>query len=610
MTATDRQYPSLPALFFDRAAHYGEKTLLLRKLGETYQPLSWQQVAALVRETARGLIALGLKAGDRVAIMAYNRPEWLICDLAIMAAGGITVPIYHTSTPTQTDFILSRAGADLAFVARSEKAEMLATCAAPVHHIIALDAAGPDSAGSCGLDYRQLLGLGRESVAVTGPELERRLAALRAEDCATIIFTSGTTGNPKGVMLSHANLLANAAAGLAAVPVNESDLFLSFLPLSHSFERTVGQYLMLMAGATIAYAGSIRTVADDIRATRPTIMLGVPRFFEKLQARILDAVEEASALRRKLFFWAMGIGRLRQELDEHDEKPDSGLAFKLRLAEILVFRKLKQRLGGRLRFFVSGGAPLALETGRFFLAAGVKILEGYGLTEHAPVIAVNRLDRIRPGTVGPPLPGCEVRISGEGEVEVKSPSVMLGYYRDPEATAAVVHDGWLATGDLGRLGADGGLTIVDRKKNIIVTSTGKNVTPQFLENLLDGDDYISQAVIFGDKRQFLSALIVPDYDRLLSRRPLPELAGLDRAALAGRPELNAFLLARITELSRDLAPFETVRKIVVLAEPLSEEHGELTPTLKVKRKAVLEKFRPQLEALYSEAAAHPRPRWP
>jgi long-chain acyl-CoA synthetase len=611
MTETGQPLPpTIPAMFFGQAAKYGERTALLHKVGESYQPISWVQLAEQVRATARGLISLGVKPCERVAIMAYNRPEWLIADLAIMAAGAITVPIYHTSTTAQSNYILAQAGAQVAFVARSEKAEMLATCAAPLRLIISLDPVG-DSPGSCGLDYPALLARGRENTGeATERELTVRLAALTPEACATIIFTSGTTGSPKGVMLTHANLLANATAGLAAVEVDDRDLCLSFLPLSHSFERTAGQFLMLLAGATIAYAASIRTVADNLREVQPTIVLGVPRFYEKLHSRILDAVQSAPPLRQRLFAWAMAVGRCHSEAA--GSAGPMGLLDRLRyrLADFLVFRKFRARLGGRLRFFVSGGAPLAPEIIRFFLAANIQILEGYGLTEHSPVISVNRFNQIRPGTVGPPLPGCQVKILADGEVAVKSPSVTPGYFADPTATAAIIRDGWLLTGDLGRLD-DGYLTILDRKKDIIVNSGGKNISPQYLENLLTTDEFISQAVVYGDRRPYLSALIVPDYEHLLARPPLPGLAGLGPAEMAARPELSAFLLRRITARCRDLAPFETVRKIVLLPEPLSEERGELTPTQKIRRKAVLQKYQPQLAALYrDEESNRARSRWP
>jgi long-chain acyl-CoA synthetase len=411
-------------------------------------------------------------------------------------------------------------------------------------------------------------------------------------------------------MLSHANILANAAASLKAQTVGPDDLFLSFLPLSHSFERTAGQYLMLISGATTAYAQSIRTVADNIREVRPTIMFGVPRFYEKLYVRIIDGVHDASPLRQKIFHWAMAVGRRILAAQNNNVPPGGFLSLQHLVADRLVFSKFRKRLGGRLRFFVSGGAPLAGEIVEFFLGAGIQILEGYGLTEYSPVIAVNRLGKIRPGTVGIPLPGCEVKIMADDEVAVRGPSVMLGYYQDEEATAQTVRDGWLLTGDLGEL-EDGFLKILDRKKDIIVTSGGKNIAPQYIENLLVTDEYINQVVLYGDKKNYLTALLVPDYEHFSTRNPVAGLAGLSPIELAGDQGLYDFLINRITERGIDLAPYEKVQKIVVLPEPLSEEKGELTPTMKIKRKAVVRKYKELLDKLYTEERPQKvRSRWP
>ncbi len=602
---------TIPNMFFGQVARYGDKTALLHKVGSQYEPLSWNELGIMVREVACGLIELGVQPGDRVAIMAYNRPEWLVADLAIMAAGAITVPIYHTSTRSEADYILNKAGVNIAFVARSEKAEMFATCDAAIKTIISLDPVGIDSAGSCATDYDTVRQRGREQISAgTSPELTGRISALKPDHCATIIFTSGTTGNPKGVMLSHANILANAAASLKAQTVGPDDLFLSFLPLSHSFERTAGQYLMLISGATTAYAQSIRTVADNIREVRPTIMFGVPRFYEKLYGRIIDGVHDAPLLRQKIFHWAMAVGRRILAAQNNNVSSGAFLALQHLVADRLVFSKFRKRLGGRLRFFVSGGAPLAREIVEFFLAAGIQILEGYGLTEYSPVIAVNRLGKIRPGTVGLPLPGCEVKIMADDEVAVRGPSVMLGYYQDEEATVQTVRDGWLLTGDLGEL-EDGFLKILDRKKDIIVTSGGKNIAPQYIENLLVTDEYINQIVLYGDKKNYLTALVVPDYEHLATRNPVAGLAGLSPIELAGDQGLYDFLINRITERGIDLAPYEKVQKIVVLPEPLSEEKGELTPTMKIKRKAVVRKYKGLLDKLYTEGEPKKvRSRWP
>ncbi|MEN8133909.1 MAG: long-chain fatty acid--CoA ligase [Thermodesulfobacteriota bacterium] len=602
---------TIPSMFFGQVARYGSKTALLHKVGPQYISLSWSELGDTVREVACGLIELGVQPGDRVAIMAYNRPEWLIADLAIMASGAITVPIYHTSTPTEADYILKKAGANIAFVARSEKAEMFTTCDAALKTIISLDPVGIDSAGSCAYDYDTVRQRGRDQLSGgTCSELAIRIAALNPEHCATIIFTSGTTGNPKGVMLSHANILANAAASLKAQPVGPDDLFLSFLPLSHSFERTAGQYLMLISGATTAYAQSIRNVADNIREVRPTIMFGVPRFYEKLYGRIIDGVREAPPLRQKIFHWAMAVGQRMLAVKDNNIPPGRVLSLQHLIADRLVFSKFRKKLGGRLRFFVSGGAPLAREIVEFFLGAGIQILEGYGLTEYSPVIAVNRLGNIRPGTVGIPLPGCEVKIMADNEVAVRGPSIMLGYYQDEEATMQIVRDGWLLTGDLGEL-EDGFLTILDRKKDIIVTSGGKNIAPQYIENLINTDEYIQQVVLYGDKKNYLTALVVPDYEHLSIRNPVATLAGLSPTELAEKKGLYDFLMTRITARGNDLASYEKVQKIVVLPEPLTEENGELTPTMKIKRKGVIRKYKELLDKLYSEGQLKKvRSRWP
>lgn len=594
-----REYNTIPQMFFSQVAKYGERDALLHKVDEEYTPISWNEFGEMVREVAAGLISLGVKVGDRVGLMSYNRPEWVVADFAIMSIGAITVPIYHTSTTARTNFILDKTKADVAFVARSEKAEMLATCEAPVQRIISLDPKGADSPGSCGYDYPQLRELGAIGLkADLGKELEKRLNKIKTNDCATIIFTSGTTGEPKGVMLSHKNLLENAAAGLDAVQVGPTDVFLSFLPLSHSFERTVGEYLMFMAGATVAYASSLRAVADNINEVHPTIMLGVPRFYEKLYSRVMEKINAAPAIRQKIFHWGMGVGRQCRLLAMDEKKPSAQLSFSRWLADHLVFAKLKKRLGGRLRFFVSGGAPLAKEIGEFFLDAGVDILEGYGLTEFSPVISVNRVGKIRPGTVGLLFPGVEAKIADDGELLVRGPSVMMGYYQDEKATKEAIKEGWLYTGDKAVL-EDGYITIVDRKKDIIVTSGGKNIAPQLVENLVVIDEFIAQVMLYGDRKKFIAALVVPDYERLATE--LPNL-GLDKdlppAQLATNKAIYTFLMKRIEERTKDLPAYEHVKKIVVLPEQFTEEKGELTPTMKVKRKEVTRKYQKKLDALY------------
>jgi long-chain acyl-CoA synthetase len=596
-------FGTLHRMFFARAEDLGDAAMVMEGKSGEYRPISWNSMAEEVREAASGLLSLGVAKGDRVAIMAYNSPQWLVADIAIMAVGAITVPIYHTSSEATTARILGKSGARVAFVARSDKAEMLVSCSALLETIISLDPIGVDDAGACAMDYNALKVKGRQHLEDSGRnDLEERMGSTGAGDVATIIYTSGTTGDPKGVMLTHANILSDAEAGLMAQPVGPEDIHLSFLPLSHVLERTVGQFLMIMAGTTIAYATSILRVADNIPDVRPTVMVAVPRFFEKLHTKVLDALGEAPAIRQKIFHWGMGVGRRRNGMMMKGQKPGPVLESQYKVADHLVFSKLKDKLGGRLRFFVSGGAPLAPEIIEFFMAAGIQIMEGYGLTESSPVVSVNPLGALRPGTVGKPLFGVEVKVAEDGELLVKGPIVMKGYYRDEEATAEVIRDGWLYTGDLAEI-EDGYIRITGRKKDILITSGGKNVSPAVIENLIVEDDLIAQVMVYGDNRNYLTALVVPNYERaaaMAERIGLGDLPEEERAPvkLAANKQFHDILMKRIEEHTVDLASYERVKKIFLLDRELTEADGELTPTMKVKRNIVSKKFAQQLDALY------------
>jgi long-chain acyl-CoA synthetase len=590
-------------MFFARVEDLGDAPMVLEGKSGEYRPISWNSMADEVREVASGLISLGVAKGDRVAIMAYNRPQWLVADTAIMAVGAVTVPIYHTSSEATAARILGKSGARVVFVARSEIAEMLVSCSALLETIISLDPIGVDDAGACSMDYNALKIKGRQHLEDSGRnDLEERMGSTGPGDVATIIYTSGTTGDPKGVMLTHSNILSDAEAGLMAQPVGPEDIHLSFLPLSHVLERTIGQFLMIMAGTTIAYATSILRVADNIPDVRPTVMVAVPRFFEKLHTKVLDALSEAPAIRQKIFHWGMSVGRRRNGMMMKGQKPGTVLESQYKVADHLVFSKLKDKLGGRLRFFVSGGAPLAPEIIEFFLSAGIQIMEGYGLTESSPVVSVNPLGALRPGTVGKPLFGVEVKVAEDGELLVKGPIVMKGYYQDEEATAAVIKDGWLYTGDLVEI-EDGYIRITGRKKDILVTSGGKNISPAVIENLIVEDDLIAQVMVYGDNRKYLTALVVPNYERaaaMAERIGLGDLPEEERTPvkLAANKQFHDILMKRIEEHTVDLASYERVKRIFLLDRELTEAEGELTPTMKVKRNKVSKKFAQQLEALY------------
>ncbi|WP_207481397.1 AMP-dependent synthetase/ligase [Arenibaculum pallidiluteum] len=595
-------WPSLPAMFFDQAARSGGATLLQAKRDGQWRAWSWTETAGRVRAAARGLAALGVGRGDRVAIVAENRPEWLEADLATMALGAITVPAYTTSTTQDYVHLFGDSGARVVLV--STPALMRKVVPA------ALQLAGPVTL----IGFDAVPQAGRPDVSVLGwDELLERGAAdpagtpdaadpaeawrdLGRDDPACIIYTSGTGGAPKGVLLSHANVMANCRAALELILELglEQERFLSFLPLSHAYEHSCGQFFALSLGAEIAYAESVDRLAANLTEMRPTIMTAVPRLYEVLQARIQRDMQKAGRLRRALFEKTLELGsrRYRQggRLGPLDAVQDWAL-------DRLVRSKARARFGGRLKAFVSGGAPLSPELGLFFHALGLRILQGYGQTEAAPLISVNRPSRIRHETVGPPVLGTEIRIAEDGEIQVRGPQIMLGYWNDEAATERAVEDGWLRTGDIGRVEDDGSLVITDRKKDLIVTSGGENVAPQRLENLLTLEPVIGQVMVSGDRRPYLVALVVPDRETALAWARRHDHPG-DMAQLADDAEFRKVVGEAIERVNRGLAPLERIRRFAMLPEPFSVENGELTPTLKIRRHVIRQRYMDRLDALY------------
>jgi long-chain acyl-CoA synthetase len=589
------------AMFYGAVDRLDRKEPLRYRAPEGWRGVSSADLRAAVEETSMGLVSLGVGGGDRVAIVSENRPEWAIADLATLCAGAVDVPVYVTLTPGQVAYILKDSGAKVAFVSTPALAGKIAEVRSQVpllEHVVRF---APDPIPDT-ITLDELRARGREALASDRQAVRRRADAVKGGDLATLIYTSGTTGEPKGVMLTHGNLTSNVLAAQRAIPgVGADDVALSFLPLSHSFERTAGYYFMLHAGVTIAYAESFEKVPENMQELRPTIMCSVPRLYEKMYARVNEKVASDPPLRRRIFGWALGVGAEAFRHRVAGTEPGMGLKLRLALADRLVFSKIKARVGGRLRLFVSGGAPLAKEIAEFFGAAGLLVCEGYGLTETSPVISCNRPDRLKPGTVGPPLDGVEVRIAGDGEILTRGPHVMKGYYNKPEATRETIDpEGWLHTGDVGHLDADGFLVITDRKKELIVTSGGKNIAPQPIENRLKTNRFFAEVVMIGDKRSFPSALVVPNFEVLESWARERGLPAADRAALAARPEVEAHYLSLIGELTPDLAQYEKIKKVAVLPTEFSQETGELTPTLKVKRRVIADKYRDVIDRLYSE----------
>jgi len=470
-----------------------------------------------------------------------------------------------------------------------------------LQHVIRFD--DPPQEGTLSLD--EVRARGREALAADREAVKRRAAEVGPDDLATLIYTSGTTGDPKGVMLTHDNIVSNVHGGLAAFgDIGPADLALSFLPLCHIFERMGGHYLLLQQGVSIAYAESVEKVPANMAEVRPTIMLSVPRLYEKMYARVNEKVAGDPALRQRIFHWALGVGRKAFQARVEHRTPGALLRAQHGLADRLVFNKIRERTGGRLRLFISGGAPLAREIAEFFGAVGLLILEGYGLTETSPVIAVNRPDKMKPGSVGPPIQGVEVKIAEDGEILTRGPHVMKGYYNKPEATAEVIdRERWFHTGDIGLLDAEGFLVITDRKKDIIVTSGGKNIAPQPIENQLKTNPLIAEIVMIGNKRNFPSALIVPNFDNLQKWAKAQGLTAASKEELVRDPRVVALYDQTVQALTKDLAQFERIKKIALLPREFTLEAGELTPTLKVKRRVVEQKYKDVIDRLYEGAAA-------
>jgi long-chain acyl-CoA synthetase len=593
---------TLNKLFFEAIEKHQKPNTLQVKSGGTYRPIAARDLAERVRLVALGLQEQGVKRGDRVAILSENRPEWAIADYACLTAGLTDVPIYPTLPAEQIPYILNDSGAVAIFVSTPEQAAKIAQVrgqSPSLKHVIGFGETtrpGEDLT----LDQLQQKGRSADNPQRT-TDYRRQALAVNPDDIATLIYTSGTTGEPKGVMLSHDNIYSNVLAAAAVIPFGGDDTCLSFLPLSHIFERMAGHYLMLHTGTSIAYAESIDTVPVNMQEVRPTLVLSVPRLYEKMYARVLENALSGGALKKQIFFWARGVAERWADEKLAGREPRGMLARKYAIAQKLVFSKLKARTGGSLRYFVSGGAPLASEINKFFYAAGLVILEGYGLTETSPVISVNTPKDFRIGSVGKPVPGVEVRISsGEGGILTKGPHVMKGYFNKPGATRdAIDAEGWFHTGDIGVL-EDGFLRITDRIKDLIVTAGGKKIAPQPIENQIKTNKYVSQAVMIGDKRKYAMLLVVPNWDNLEKWAGTQNIIWTDRRQLLAMPTIRAKMEEEVMSEVTGLAQFERPKKIELLEHDFSIERGELTPTLKVKRRVIDKTYKSVIDAAYKE----------
>ncbi len=598
MTAT-----TLPQMFLNTVDEHGSKIALMNKVAGQYQGFTYREFGDRVKNFALGLASLGVKKGDRIALLSENRPEWAISDLAILSLGAINVPIYPSLIPKQIEYILNDSEAKVIITSISEqtnKIQEIITDLPVLKYIVHIDS--PASFAKNMIPFADVSEKGQKFEKENTNFYANTVASIKADDPCGIIYTSGTTGNPKGVVLTHNNFLSNVKGGIATLRIGSDDIFLSFLPLCHVFERMAGHFCPLCVGATIAYAESIDTVAQNLGEVKPTIMTSVPRFFEKMYNRVLENAAAGGAAKKKIFNWALKTGDKFSKVQDKN-KVGGFLKFKHNLATKLVFSKLQERVGGRLRFFVSGGAPLSKEIGEFFYSAGIKILEGYGLTESSPVIAVNLEEKFKFGTVGPALKagGVEIKIAEDGEVLTRGPHVMKEYYKKPAETKEVIDEnGWLHTGDIGFLDEDGFLTITDRKKNIIVTSGGKNIAPAPIENTILTSPLIEQILIIGDKRKFISALIVPNFEMIKNYAEENKIQYQNEEELVQNQKINQLISNEINRLSADLARYEQIKAFRLLPKVFTIQDDELTPTLKIKRKFVEQKFADLIESMYQD----------
>jgi len=589
---------TLSQLFINTIRSYPKDNLLMHKEEGKYVSLSSRDVWDRVRFLSLGLRVLGLQPRDKLIILSENCPDWVMTDFAALCAGATTVPIYPTLMPEQIKYIIDNSDAKVVVCSTRElwrKVETVRKDLTKVTHAILFEDAAPEGV----LTLAGIIAKGKAVAGRGGDDFEKTALGIHPDEVASIIYTSGTTGIPKGVMLSHANIVHNIKSLRAIVEFKDTDVILSFLPLSHILERMC-TFAFLYVGATIAYAESIETVGENLVEARPTIMVSVPRLFDKIYARVIDQVLAGSALKKKIFFWAVRVGKKRGQMKLRGEPVTGWLKFRYGVAQKLVFSKILAKTGGRVRFFVSGGAPLSKDIAEFFYAAGLTVIEGYGLTETSPVIACNTIEGVKFGTVGRPVPGVEVKIAPDGEILTRGPNLMKGYYKKEAETREVLVDGWLHTGDIGTLDDEGFLAITDRKKDLIITAGGKNVAPQPIENLLKTSPYIANAVVVGGNRKFISALIVPNFDKLEAYARAGDIPFGNRVELVGREEIRNFLLAEVNRCTPNLAPYERVKKIALLDREFEIDAGEITPTLKVRRSIVEQKYKGLIDTMYKE----------
>ncbi len=601
MQAAVRTIPELFSFLTNKFIDAPEKCIMYVKENGKYRGINYKEFEEQTENFALGLSALGVKNGDKVAISSENRPEWVYSDMAILGLGAIDVPLYPSLTADSQEFILNNS--DSVGIVVSNKFQLNKVlkiwnnCKKLKYIIVFNEKDLEDNKSNNIYSFKEVLEMGIKFKEINPDLFKERIKSVNENDICTIIYTSGTTGDPKGVVLTHKNIISNVNSALEVIPISSSDIFLSFLPLCHIFERMGGYYTAFSCAGSVYYAESIEMISQNIMEVKPTIITTVPRLFERIYGRIIKNVEKSSVSKQKIFYWAVEIGKKYSQLKKENNVPLK-LKIEYALAYKLVFSKLVEKMGGRLRFFVSGGAPLSREMGEFFEAIGIIIIEGYGLTESSPVIAANRLDDYKFGTVGKVMPGVQIKIAPDGEILAKGPNIMQGYYKNKAETHESLKNGWLHTGDIGVFDADGFLIITDRKKHLFKTSSGKYIAPAPIENLFLTSKYIDQFVLVGNHRMFLSALIVPDFESIQAYADSHKLSYSDIKDLISKKEIYDLIDKEISSLQKKLANYERVRKFSILDKPFTIESGEITPSLKIKRKFVEERYSYLIEGMY------------